>query len=131
MIYEPKRPIMPPYLKSMLLYYLNNFWHEKDKIDALKSIMEYKKPICWCCKGSGKVKDTSQRDVVEGLKHADLINCPLCGGSKVMDLKFIHECYKEDLNYYKEELAKYRKKMELYKSITSKLTEEELNYIFN
>lgn len=128
MLHEPQKPIKEPYLKSMDIFYLSKFWYESKKIAALESLMN-KKPICWCCKGDGKVKDFTQRCVVEGLKHADLIPCPLCAGNGIMYMEFIYEEYKIELGYYKKKLKKYRDDMIIYNSILKKLDEEELEWL--
>lgn len=128
MFYEPHKPEKPQYLKSMDLYYLNSFWGDSRKVTAFVSLMN-KKPICSCCDGSGKVRDTTQRCVVEGLKYADLVPCPRCGGCGTVCIEIIHAEYKNELKYYKEKLKKYRDDMAIYNSIVKKLDEEELEWL--
>lgn len=126
MIKEPQKPVREDYLKSVNLYYLNKFWGHQE-ILALNSFM-VNKPICWNCNGSGKVKDTTQRCPVEGLKYADLIPCRLCVGG-IMPMEYILKCYKEDLAYYREKVLAYKKDLRIYNSIMWKLTPEEIEYL--
>ena len=128
MFHEPHKPVKPPYLQSMDLYYLNKFWGDSRKVTAFVSLVN-KKPICWCCDGDGKVKDHTQRCVVEGLKYADLVPCPLCAGSGIICMEMIHAEYKLELDDYKKKLKKYRDDMSIYNSILKKLDEEELEWL--
>lgn len=127
MIREPQKPLMQPYLKSVELYYLHHFWFDSEKVKALESFMN-RKPICWNCNGSCKVKDTTQRCPIEGLKDADLIPCPLCIKG-VMPIEHILEYYKDSIAHYKEKVIEYKKHLSIYNSIKSKLTQEEWDWI--
>jgi hypothetical protein len=129
MINEPQKPIMQPYLKSIELYYAHQFWGGACREKALESFIAGK-PICWNCNGLGKIKDPSDYDVVEGLKFARLIKCPMCIGG-IMPIQYILGQYKDDLVIYKNKILKYKKELSLYNSIVSKLTQEELNYVKN
>jgi len=126
-IREPQKPLMQPYLKSVDLYYLHHFWSDSKKIKALESFMN-RKPICWNCNGSAKVKDTRQRCPVEGLKDADLVPCPSCVKG-VMLVQDILDAYKDSLSEYKKEVLRYKKDLSIYNSIKSKLTQEEWEWI--
>lgn len=118
---------MEPYLKNVELYYLSRFWGDLPKIKALNSFM-IRKPICWNCNGSAKVKDHTQRCVVEGLKDADLIPCSVCVRG-VMPMEHVLECYKDEVAHYKEKVIKYKNDLAVFKSIMSKLTPEEIEYL--
>lgn len=105
-------------------YYEDCFWGEP--------LINFKHKIvsCTCCLGSGRIKDHSQRDVIEGLKLADWIPCPKCGGSGTIPREEVIKNYKEDtVDRYREAMIRYKKDIAMYKSIVSKLTKEEIRWI--
>ncbi len=129
MLLKPQKPVKEKYLTSLRLFYIDmSRWSSKSVEERIK-FFEAKKPICYCCGGTGLVKDTSQRCVVEGLKYADYITCPVCNKTGFTTIERIRQNYRDELNWYKEKLNRYRKELSIYNSIKKKLTKEEFEWL--
>jgi cytidine deaminase len=79
--------------------------------------------------GAGKIRDKSQRCPIEGLKMADYIPCPTCGGCGQLSREFYSEKFKEYLTNYENQLQSYREEKRIFDSIKNKLNKEELEWI--
>jgi hypothetical protein len=84
---------------------------------------------CITCKTYGKIKDPTEYCTYEGSKYADYITCPSCGGTGQMNKSHYQEILDLDKKEYDIKLKKYKKELSLYKSVVSKLTKEELEYV--
>lgn len=127
---RPEIPEKPKCLDSIEIYYLWLFQYSyrSDKEELLRSL-QTNKPICHHCKGSGKVKDYSQRCPVEGYKMADWITCNTCNGSGFMYKQQIVEMYEAELGWYAEDVDIAKNNIRIFNSIQSKLNEEELEWL--
>lgn len=130
MIKEPQKPEKPDCLDSLELFYLSRFrsFYGIKYEDVLRSF-QTGRPVCYVCGGSGKVKDTTQRCPVEGLKDADWINCSACGGIGFMHRYKAKEDYQYEIECYERRLEIYNRDLSIYNSIKSKLTQEEWDWI--
>jgi hypothetical protein len=84
---------------------------------------------CLSCGAYGKIKDPTECCVYEGSKYADYIPCPNCGGTGQMNKSHYQELLERDKKDYNTKLEKYKKELSLYKSVVSKLSKEELEYV--
>lgn len=91
-----------------------------------------KKEVLWTChtcNGRGRIKDPQDRCPVEGMKFADYIPCPTCGGSGRLNRDYYAEKFKEYLTKYENELKSYHEDLKIYESIRSKLNKEEWGWL--
>lgn len=117
-------------LKQPKKYYLN--MEEARERKSLYRDPRDKKYPCVKCDGKGKIIAPGEEcDPCDGYKFAYRINCPKCGGKGIWTKKKFLKWYQTEVAYpYLLEVAAYKKKKILLNDLKKKLTQEELEILF-
>jgi hypothetical protein len=117
------RPIEPP---EKVIKPFNAFIQEyKDRRDIDPSIQFF----CYNCNATGKECCGWENDYYGSPTIPIYADCKVCNGTKEVSKDKLFLCYKKQLQYYKEDLAYYKLQLQKLESITSKLTNEDLEFL--
>lgn len=115
---------------------IGNLEKPKLKIRSFKDIKERnnlqnsdKEFPCLNCRGTGRVYDTRDYDIIEGYKLASKVTCHCCGGTGNSTRKHYSFLLEEYRSLYKEQLEKFNFLKNVLKKLSNSFSEEEIKVL--